>query len=244
MPLIPYLKNAGIRPVIGGHRGHTSDIRENTIRNFCLLDKERIPYIEIDVQLTKDAHPVVFHDPDLRLTTSLSGAVRDHTLAQLRADFEINTVPEVLNWAKTSGMGIAFELKLYPDCTQEERSRIAEELAREIRLRDGYEDCFVFGKDYGTLRQIRSLDPKIPIGIIAPDDPREAFSLMEELGAILYLDWLSGFTKELVDRLHACGYLADGSVVDTPEGVRRAMELGLDMIESNFPESMLAARDI
>lgn len=243
MSLIRYLKTAGTRPVIGGHRGHTSHIRENTIGNFRRLDPARIPYIEIDVQLTKDGYPVLFHDLELGLTTPLSGNVRDHTLEELRAAFEINTVAQVLDWAETSGMGIAFELKLYPVYTPEERSRVARELAREIRCHNRYEDCFVFGKDYEILRQIRALDKQIHLAIIAPGDREEAFALMAELDAFMYLDWLSGFTEELVERLHAAGYLADGSVVDTPEALRLAARLGIDMVESNFPEHMLSARE-
>lgn len=243
MTLMQRLRNPRIpRPVIGGHRGHTSNIRENTIDNFRQLDCTRIPYIEIDVQLTKDDRLVLFHDLELSLTTPLSGTVRDHSLEQLRAAFQINTVEEVLDWAETSGMGIAFELKLYPIYTQAERSRIAEFLTREIQVHNCYENCFVFGKDYQILRQIRDLDPKIHMAIIAPKEPDAAFLLMKELDAFLYLDWISGFRKELVDKLHAAGYLADGSVVDTPEEVSLAMELGLDMIESNIPEEMLAAR--
>ena len=239
MTLMEYLRCPNIRrPVIGGHRGHTSPVRENTSPNFRRLDPAQIPYIEIDLQLSRDGQLVLFHDLELSRTTPLSGTVRQYTLPQLREAFEINTPAEVLDWAAVSGMGIAFELKLHPVYTPEERSRVARELVREIQCHSCHENCFVFGKDYQTLRQIRQLDPAIPIGIIAPKNPEDAFPLMEELGAFLYLDWITGFTKELVDKLHRAGYLADGSVVDTAEGLRLARELGLDMIESNIPEAL------
>ena len=51
--------------VIGGHRGHKSEIRENTIANFEQIKKMDISYIEIDVQLTKDEQAVIYHDFDL-----------------------------------------------------------------------------------------------------------------------------------------------------------------------------------
>ena len=77
--------------VIGGHRGHKSEIRENTIANFEQIKKMDISYIEIDVQLTKDEQAVIYHDFDLSLKTSLKGMIRDHTLQQLRQSFEICT---------------------------------------------------------------------------------------------------------------------------------------------------------
>ena len=48
--------------VIGGHRGHKSDVRENTIANFEQIKDLGISYIEIDVQLTKDEQAVINHD--------------------------------------------------------------------------------------------------------------------------------------------------------------------------------------
>ena len=244
MTLMDYLQNAkGKTLVIGGHRGHSSALRENTVRNFQELNSRDIPYIEIDVQLTKDRQLVIFHDLELDQSTELSGTIREYTLEELRASFEINTVAEVLDWAKHAGMGIAFELKFYPHYTEGDRKRIVRELAMAIGRYGYYENCFVFGKDYGILRYLRELDRQVNIAIIAPGSFHEAIPLMRELDAFMYLDWLSGFDKALVSRLHEEGFLADGSVVDTPQGVSRAMELGLDMIESNIPEEMIAVRE-
>lgn len=247
MTLMRYLHQArGTTLVVGGHRGHRSDVRENTIGNFRQVRNLGVPYIEIDVQLTADQQIVIFHDAELGDTTPLQGAVRDHTLETLRAHFEINTVDEVLAWAGACGMGIAFELKLYPMYTQTEQSVIAGKLTRAIREFACHDNCFVFGKDYRTLGEIRGLDKEIHIGIIAPGDPAQALPLMEELDAFLYLDFLSGLDKALVDKLHGAGYLVDGSVVDTREDLARALELGVDLIESNEPgwiRSCLAEMD-
>ncbi len=236
-------QDRGRRLVVGGHRGHRSDVRENTIANFQQVLELDAAYIEIDVQLTKDQQIVIFHDAELERTTPLCGTVRDYPLDALRAHFEIHTVDEVLDWAKGYGMGIAFELKLYPMYTPEERNLIARKLTRAIQTYAYHEDCFVFGKDYQTLGQIRALDTQIHIGIIAPGDPAQALPLMKELGAFLYLDFLSGLDKALVDRLHGAGYLVDGSVVDTREALDQALTLGVDLIESNEPELILRCLD-
>lgn len=229
--------------IVGGHRGHQSDVRENTIENFAQIVGKGVPYIEIDVQLTQDGELVIFHDQELSRTTDCAGTIRDYSLADLRASFRINTVKEVLDWAQSAPMGIAFELKLYPMYTLEERAKVASSLVSEIKEHDYYQDCFVFGKDYQTLKMIRTLDKNINIAIITPNDPDAVLPLMKELRAFMYLDWLKGFSKELVDKLHENGYLADGSVVDTIEGMKMAVDLGLDMIESNKPEEMIAFRD-
>ena len=43
-------------------------------------------------------------------------------------------------------------------------------------------------------------------------------------------------SKELVDRLHEAGYIVDGSVVNTEADLKKAIELGVDLIESDEPE--------
>lgn len=240
MTLMQRLRRAGEgHLIVGGHRGHQSDVRENTIENFSQLDESLIPYIEIDVQQTLDGEIVIFHDAKLEQTTPLWGTVRDHTLEELRSRFEVNTVDEVLAWAGERGMGIAFELKLYPMYTPEERRALARSLTGAIQRHGFHDNCFVFGKDYDTLRWIRKLDKAVNLAIIAPKDPADAFGLMRGLDAFLYLDFLSGLSKELVHELHRAGYLVDGSVVDTETDLKRALELGVDLIESNHPERIL-----
>ena len=50
MDLMDLLKESyGKKIIVGGHRGHKSNIRENTISNFSQLEGKKIPYIEIDV---------------------------------------------------------------------------------------------------------------------------------------------------------------------------------------------------
>ena len=90
--------------LIGGHRGHLSDIRENTVGNFKELARSEIRYIEIDIQLTRDNEAVIFHDKELSEKTPLSGYVRDHTVQELKSAFELNTLDEALCWCKDNRM--------------------------------------------------------------------------------------------------------------------------------------------
>lgn len=236
MTLMELLRNPQTnRPVIGGHRGHQSDVRENTIQNFRQLLGCGIPYVEIDVQLTRDDQLVIFHDEYLETTTGLPGKIREYTLEQLRQSFEINTVEESIRWCQEYQIGIAFELKSHCLKTEEERHTIGSKLGVLIGQFNFQGNCFVFSKDYDTLALIRKLDANIYLGIIPPRDTEKALALMEQLKAVIYLDYLEAISKPLVQRLHAAGYLVDGSVVNTEERYRQAVCLGVDMIESDYP---------
>lgn len=236
MTLMELLKDPTAKcPVIGGHRGHQSDLRENTIRNFTQLLGTGIPYVEIDVQLTRDDRLVIFHDEYLEAATGLPGKVREYALEQLRKNFEIDTVEDSIRWCRENQMGIAFELKSHCLKTPEERRTIGSGLSALIGQFDFYENCFVFSKDYDTLALIREADADILLGIIPPKDTEKALLLMEQLKADIYLDYLDAMSKPLVQKLHAAGYLVDGSVVNTEKAYRQAVFLGVDMIESDYP---------
>lgn len=226
--------------VIGGHRGHQSDVRENTIPNYAQLLEKGISYVEIDVQLTKDDQTVIFHDTKLETGTELSGEIHDYLLEELRRSFEIDTVADTIVWCKQHHMGIAFELKTQVLQSMEDRRTVAEQLTKQIGKNGFHQDCFVFGKDYETLSIIKGLDPEVNIGVIAPANPEEALPLMKQLKAFLYLDYVKGFTESLVRELHQAGYLLDGSVVNTEEELKEAIRLGVDLIESDEPEKIIA----
>ena len=156
MTLMELLKDpTAKRPAIGGHRGHQSDLRENTIRNFTQLLGTGIPYVEIDVQLTRDDRLVIFHDEYLEAATGLPGKVREYALEQLRKNFEIDTVEDSIRWCRENQMGIAFELKSHCLKTPEERRTIGSGLSALIGQFDFHKNCFVFSKDYDTLALIR-----------------------------------------------------------------------------------------
>lgn len=236
MTLMELLKDpTAKRPVIGGHRGHQSDLRENTIRNFTQLLGTGIPYVEIDVQLTRDDQLVIFHDEYLEAATGLPGKVREYALEQLRKNFEIDTVEDSIRWCRENQMGIAFELKSHCLKTPEERRTIGSKLSALIGQFDFHKNCFVFSKDYDTLALIREADADVLLGIIPPKDTEKALLLMEQLKADIYLDYLDAMPKNLVQKLHAAGYLVDGSVVNTEKAYRQAVFLGVDMIESDYP---------
>jgi glycerophosphoryl diester phosphodiesterase len=82
-PVNPLL-DLSARPVIA-HRGASGDAPENTLPAFELAVQQGADAFELDVRLSRDGAPVVIHDATLERTTSLSGPVRAHTLAELRA---------------------------------------------------------------------------------------------------------------------------------------------------------------
>lgn len=221
--------------VIGGHRGQGNSIfRENTISCFDTL-VGKVPYIEVDVQLTSDGVLVLYHDYDLSLKTLLTGMIKDYTLDQLCEHFEVSTVEEVIRWAKRNNMGIAFELKLHPQTMWDIREYTIDELGRLIEMYNFFEQCFVFGVNYNVLTRLKKMYPKVPIGLIVPFIPENPVALMQEMQAELYLNYAHQLPFSLVETLSNAGYIVDGSIVNTKEELMTALRTKVHCIESDYP---------
>jgi glycerophosphoryl diester phosphodiesterase len=71
-------------PKIIGHRGAADYAPENTIEGIHTAADMGVEWVELDVKLTKDQVPVLFHDETLERTTNSAGNVRDFTLSELK----------------------------------------------------------------------------------------------------------------------------------------------------------------
>jgi len=106
---------------IVAHRGIPTEAPENTIASFQKAIELGADAIELDVRLTADKVPVVFHYYYLQETTSASGAIFNFTLEQLRdvkvfcknkpsaSEGRISTLAEILERFKGK---IGFEIEI------------------------------------------------------------------------------------------------------------------------------------
>jgi glycerophosphoryl diester phosphodiesterase len=106
---------------IVAHRGIPTEAPENTIASFQRAVELEADAIELDVRLTADKVPVVYHYFYLQENTSVTGAIFDFTLEQLRdvkvfcknnpdaKDGRISTLSEIL---EMFGGKIGFEIEI------------------------------------------------------------------------------------------------------------------------------------
>ena len=233
-------ESRGKRLLIGGHRGNQSEIRENTIANFEQV-RGHVDYIEIDVQLTRDDQAVIYHDMRLEERSPLKGYVRDYTVAELKAAFELSTLDEALAWCKENHLPLLLEIKSVELLMHDTRPMLAERIVESLRRHDMFEDCIVFGIDHRTLKRIKTMEPRTHLALIVPHVPHDPVKLMQEMEAEIYLCYQTNLSVPLVQELQAAGFIVDGSVVNSREQLETALSLGIDMIESDLPFDILAA---
>ncbi|MEG0260370.1 MAG: glycerophosphodiester phosphodiesterase family protein [Lysinibacillus sp.] len=105
------------------HRGASAYELENSLAAFTKARKLGADGIEIDVQLSKDGYPIVFHDQDLLRLAGRNKLVQDCTIDELQrfrigrrfcrrfSKHRISTFEEVVMWANTNNMPLNIELK-------------------------------------------------------------------------------------------------------------------------------------
>ena len=73
-----------LKPIFIAHRGYAAAYPENTL---IALDAARLAgaqFVEVDIQLSADHVPVLFHDRDLQRLCQQNGAIHDYSFSQLK----------------------------------------------------------------------------------------------------------------------------------------------------------------
>ncbi len=115
--------NGLILPRVIGHRGLAARAPENTLAGFAEAARLGVGWIELDVQLTSDGVPVVFHDDRLERTTDGRGCLTETSFADLRrldagrwfsdrfAGQRVPSLAETLTFLIDAGLGLNLEIK-------------------------------------------------------------------------------------------------------------------------------------
>jgi glycerophosphoryl diester phosphodiesterase len=232
------------------HRGSSGSYPENTgLAIEKALDAEA-DMVELDCQISKDGHIVVFHDEKLRRTARAKGYVRGKTLAELKK-------LDVGAWFRRSMKGeriltleealdiLDGKAALNVDIKSPGRSVPGVELQLLFVLShyDYLERTVLSSFDYGVLRRLRELAPDARIGVLhakgIKDDP---FQLAREIGAESVHIQKELATASVLE--HAAG-LGLKTLVWTVNDVRemeKFLALGVDGIISDFPEKFWKIR--
>ena len=116
-------RTPGDAAFIASHRGGGAMAPENTLPAITAALEGEFGYVEVDVALTADGHPVLMHDAKVDRTTDGTGRLADLTLNQVRtldagawfdpayAGTPVPTLDEFLDVLAESGGRAIIELK-------------------------------------------------------------------------------------------------------------------------------------
>ncbi len=228
--------------LVVAHRGAHKTVPENTIASLEKAIELGVDYVELDVRRTKDGVLVLMHDASINRMTNGKGKIEDMTYAEIhKADIrkgsavpggqKIPTFDEFLEHAKG-------RMKLYVD---HKKAPPAEVLAL-IEKHGMLKDVVVYNGSPATLREYKRLAPSV---WIMPGHPRSAEAI-DALAKSLKPETLDGsiteWTVPEVEAAHKAGcqvWVDNKFDLDNAAGIKHAVEMGVDAIQTDNPEIVL-----
>ena len=237
-------------PIVVGHRGAAGTAPENTVPAFKDARAAGVDYLEIDVQLSADGVPFLFHDSTPARTTDVEEVfpgreddpITSFTWDELQqldagssfAQFAGERIPHLDDAAKvaTVNTGVYIEIKS-PTNSPGIEQVVADALEQDkdwAKLLEAGK-VTVIGFDEASNRTFAALAPEVPLQQLTGTVP-DAATLERWAG---FVDSVGTNYRALdaagVARVDAAGLDLGVYTVNSPEAVQHVIDLGVDMFD-------------
>ncbi|MBI4588875.1 MAG: hypothetical protein HY725_08535 [Candidatus Rokubacteria bacterium] len=239
--------------LLAAHRGGALVWPENSLPAFRNAIALGVDFLEFDVHLSKDVEAVVIHDPVLERTTTGTGAVRERTLAELRAwrlkekdgtvsEEPVPTLDEVAGLAAPTPLRFLLEIKVD---AQGARYPGIEEKVLAILDRHGMASrVIVMAFQEETVHRVRTLRPEVMVGGLYSTRTLEKMrstvkweiEALRKLGARFVGLHQELVTAGVVEHAAKAGLLLGVWTVNTAEAMKRFIELGVGVLITDRPD--------
>lgn len=228
------------------HRAGRGIRPENTLAAIRNAIQIKVDYVELDIRATRDGKLVIMHDGSVDRTTNGTGAVKELNLATIRAldagskfsaayaGEKVPTFEEVLALCRG-------KVHIYVDHKEAPTAQVLAAIKKQ-----GMEKQVVIYNGTEGLLEWKRLAPHLPVMPSVPKEFRRPGGIAE-YRKVLPAEVLDGnlveWTRELVEQAHAAGvkvYVDNLGPNDNPEGFRKALEMGVDGIQTDYPDQLIA----
>jgi glycerophosphoryl diester phosphodiesterase len=228
------------------HRAGAGIAPENTLAAIRQAIRLRADYVELDVRTTKDGAFVIMHDSRVDRTTDGHGAVRDLTLAEIRALHVKNEHAKQFDGEKVPTYDEALSacrgrVNLYLDHKDADTAALFAALKKH-----GMEKSALVYNGVSGVNEWKRIAPHIPVMPSLPDEFRRPGGIAD-FEKICPAEALDGhfreWTPELVREAHAAGVKVYVDIMgpdDNPDGYARAIAMGVDGIQTDHPDRLTA----
>jgi glycerophosphoryl diester phosphodiesterase len=238
-------------PRVIGHRGAAATAPENTLASIRQAATLGATWVEFDVKLSKDGHPILQHDRRLERTTDGRGEVAATTLKDLRRldagswfspAFRGELIPtfeEALGACVELGLGVNVEIKPCPG-REVETARVTVERLLEVwpatapapLISSFAPQCLVVA---------RAIAPDLPRGYLSGPLPHRWRDCLADHGcAALHLDQRRLRRRQLAE-LKAAGAVLVAYTVNDTARARALVAAGVTSIITDRVAEVVAA---
>lgn len=239
--------------IVIAHRGASAYYPENTMAAFRGAAELGAEMIELDVLLSSDGIPVVFHDIKLDDHSSGQGLLSSCTLRQLRAldagswfdkrfaGVQIPTLEEVLDFAAGK---IALNIELKTEAVTDQLSGGVEEKCLQLVKKYGMSKYILFSSfDYRAVVHLKSLDPNVSVALLynqSTSKNRLPSELIGHYKADAFNVSYRQFNTERRTDLQKRGIPHFIYTVDRPNRMWKLLDAGVTGIFTNKPDLLKA----
>lgn len=245
-------------PQVIAHRGSGGTSPENTVASFRDGRTSRAEFFEIDVQLSADGVPFLFHDADGGRTTDVAEVFPDRAedpitsftwdeLSQLDAgsyfgvQYTGERIPHLNDAAAQArgNIGVNVEIKS-PESSPGVEQVLAEAIATERHWQRLLESdrLVVSSFDEESLRTFHELAPEVPLLQVGevPDDA--TLASWAEFATTVVTNYRTLDPAD-VARVHDAGLALSVYTANAPEAWAQLTDLGVDSIITDFPAALV-----
>lgn len=233
-------------PKIIGHRGAAGYAPENTIESVHTAADMGVEWIELDVKLTKDNIPIIFHDDTLERTTNGSGPVAEKTLEELReldcgdwfsegfAGLQIPTLEEMIDVLIERDLGLNLEIKPCPG-REKETAEIALDMLSTYW--DAHDKLLISSFSHVCLEIALDMAFDWYRGVLLPPDiPENWVSIVEYLQPVSVNISAETATRDLCDAIMDMEKRILAYTVNDPYTARQLQSWGVDGFFTDMPD--------
>jgi glycerophosphoryl diester phosphodiesterase len=221
-----------------GHRGAKDHVAENTLESFQKALDFGVDGIELDIHRCASGEMVVIHDETVDRTSNGKGFVTGFSLAELKdlkveKNFKIPTLQEVLDIVNRKCI-VNIELK--GKNTAPTTVAIIEKYIATKQW--SYDDFLVSSFDWNALLEVRSLNTKIPIGVITKTDIEHAYAFAKYNVAHSIHPFFDLLTKENTLQMQQKGFKIFPWTVNETEAIEKMKSFKVNGIITDFPDRL------
>ncbi len=240
------------------HRGGSRLAPENTLAAFRNALTLPVDAVEMDVQMSRDGYPIVFHDNTLERLTNGEGNILDRDFAYLRslnaaahfpggwpAPEQIPTLREVLELV-SGRVQVQIEIKTSQrDGVYGRYPQIVEAVVNEVRATGMLQQTVIISFDWPVLLAVKEQEPTLATGAIVSDDAwkpdgEDALDRLVQQVKPFGCDWIALdhklFRVDMPAALHKHDLRLGLWTVNTLEQLRQFAEAGVDALTSDQPD--------
>lgn len=230
---------ASLRPLIFAHRGASAEKPENTLAAFRRALALRVDGIELDVHVTRDGVPVVFHDDDLRRLTGERGRLAARTWRELQSLRVRGTepIPRLIDVLRLTRGRCVVQIEIKAGVP-------VAPVVRAVQAARAMEWVVFASFSAGLVRAARRLAPTVPRMLIS-EGKRSPASLARQLTACdaagLSVDHRAIRSTAWVRWFHARGFAVWSWTVNDARTSRRLAGWGVGALLGDNPALMRGA---